>query len=142
MVDHYEKAKKLMESHDLSKAPKAYALLEKAMDSGSHSAAYAIGTWHLHGFFLKKDVKRGTALIAQAADNAVADAAFDLAVCYELGTGRRVSQKKALCYYMRSFLLGYSPAAVEVERLLYWGDPGVRNRPLSREFKAVQPKSR
>jgi uncharacterized protein len=138
MTDQYENARQLMAGHEVSKAPKAYALLEKAMDKGDYRAAYAIGTWYLHGFYLKKDVKRGVSLIAQAADNGIADAAFDLAVCYELGTGRKINSNKALCYYMRSFLLGYSPAAVEIERLLYWGDASVRNRPLSLEFKSAQ----
>jgi TPR repeat protein len=135
MVDQYENARNLMAGHQVSKAPKAYALLEIAMKKGDHRAAYAIGTWYLHGFYLKKDVKRGVSLIAKAADNEVADAAFDLAVCYELGTGKKANDNKALCYYMRSFLLGYSAAAIEIERLLYWGDTSVRNRSLSREFK-------
>lgn len=137
MTDQYRSALKIMENHDLSKASLAYDLLEKAMQGGDSRATYAIGTWLLHGFYLKKNVRRGVSLIAKAADDQVADAAFDLGVCYELGTGRTISHSKALCYYMRAFLLGYAPAAVEIERLLYWGDASVRNRPLSREFKAV-----
>jgi len=138
MTDRYQAALEVMAGHKLSEAPAAYALLTEAMKEGDHRATYAIGTWLLHGFFLKKNVRRGVSLIAQAADNKVADAAFDLAVCYELGTGKKVNHNKALCYYMRAYLLGYVPAAVEIERLLYWGDSSVRNRPLSREFKAVQ----
>jgi uncharacterized protein len=133
--NYYDEAMTLMAEHQLALAPKAHRLLVKAMEGGDSRATYALGTWYLHGFFLQRDVKRGVALIAQAADAAVADAAFDLAVCYELGTGRRISHNKALCYYMRAFLLGYAPAAEEIERLLYWGDETVRNRPLSREFK-------
>jgi uncharacterized protein len=135
MGNHYDEAMRLMADHELSLAPKAHRLLVKAMEGGDSRAAYALGTWYLHGFFLQRDLKRGVALIAQAADAAVADAAFDLAVCYELGTGRRINHNKALCYYMRAFLLGYAPAAEEIERLLYWGDETVRNRPLSREFR-------
>lgn len=104
------------------------------MNSGNHEARYAIGTWYLHGFFLKKNIRKGVSLIAEAADNGVADAAFDMGVSYELGAGRKVNEKKALCYFMRAFLLGDPDAAVEIERLLYWGSLDIRNRPLSREF--------
>jgi TPR repeat protein len=114
MANQYKHARDLMSEQDVSKAPKAYALLEEATKNGDQRATYAIGTWYLHGFFLKRDVRRGVALIAEAADQQVADAAFDLAVCYELGTGRRANINKALCYYMRSFLLGYPPSCARI----------------------------
>ena len=124
----------MMADHNLAHAPRAYELLRAEMDSGNFEAKYAIGTWYLHGFFLKKNVRKGVSLIAEAANNGIADAAFDMGVSYELGIARKADEQKALCYFMRAFLLGDQDAAVEIARLLYWGGPTVRNRALSREF--------
>ena len=136
------RARKLMANHDLAQAPKAYELLRSEMERGGQEARYAIGTWHLHGFYLKKNVRKGVALIAEAADNGVADAAFDMGVSYELGVGRKADENKALCYFMRAFLLGDPDAAVEIERLLYWGSATIRNRALSREFAMMASNDR
>ena len=137
MTGNYDKALELMSSREPEKALAAYEFLEKARKQGDHRATYAIGTWHLHGFYFKKNVRKGVALIAQAAENGIANAAFDLGVSYETGVGRKVDENKALCCYMRAFLLGSVEAAKEIERLLYWGGPTLRNRALSREFSKI-----
>ena len=124
----------MMADHNLAHASRAHELLRSEMDSGNFEAKYAIGTWYLHGFFLKKSVRKGVSLIAEAANNGIAVAAFDMGVSYELGVGRKADEKQALCYFMRAFLLGDLDAAVEIERLLFWRGPMVRNRRLSREF--------
>lgn len=134
MADYYDKALKLMHDHDLENAPRAYALLEQAREQGDYRATYAIGTWYLHGFYFGKNVRKGITMIAEAAEHDVSNAAFDLAYAYETGTARKINEKKALCYYMRAFLLGDNKAAREVGRLLHWGGPSVRNRALAREF--------
>ena len=113
----------MMADHDLARALKVYELLRLEMNSGNHEAQYAIGTWYLHGFFLKKNIRKGISLIAEAADNGVADAAFDMGVSYELGAGRKVNEKKALCYFMRAFLLG---------------DPGARQDSCRLNFKQLR----
>jgi uncharacterized protein len=124
----------LMADHDLAKAPEAYELLLKAESAGCAEASYAIGTWYLFGFYLKKNVRKAVQLFRKAAKEEVAAAAFDLAVCYEQGQGVRRSELKAISLMMRAFALGDLSAGQEVERLLYWGDATVRNRSLSREF--------
>lgn len=137
----YEKAFVMMKADPVKNLDKARSLLEVAHAEGDARATYALGTWHLHGFHFKKNQRTGAAMIREAADRLVADAAFDAAVCYELGTGVAVNQSKALRYFVRALLLGHKPAAVEVERLLYWGEEGIRNRQLSKEFRLIQDHS-
>jgi uncharacterized protein len=73
-------------------------------------------------------------LLRKAAKADIAEAAFDLAICYERGEGVRKSELKAMALLMRGFALGDLESGQELERLLYWGDASVRNRALSKEF--------
>ena len=113
---------------------KAFRLLLSASEGGDAHAQYALGTWYLHGFFVRKSFRRAVELLRGAAEANVPGAAFDLAVCYELGQGVRRSMSKAVAFYLRAFLLGDVDAAVELERVLYW-EPGLKaGRNLSKEF--------
>lgn len=114
---------------------RAHKLLSAAAEDGDPYAIYAMGTWYLHGFFIKKDTARVIRLLRQAADANVAYAAYDLAVCYERGEGRiRKNIDKAARYYLRAFLFGDVQAAVELERVLYWETKSLATRALSKEF--------
>lgn len=113
---------------------KAYPLLKASAESGDAVSKYALGTWYLHGFFLEKDVRTAIKLLREAADENVAFAAFDLAVCYELGTGLKKNLGKAVQYYLRAFLFGDIEGAVELERVLYWEKEKPKTRKLSKEF--------
>jgi uncharacterized protein len=99
-------AREAMKNHDLEKAPEAFKLLEQAEAMGSAEASYAIGTWYLHGIYLKKNMRKAIQLLREAAKADIAEAAFDLAICYERGEGVRKSELKALTLLMRGFALG------------------------------------
>jgi TPR repeat protein len=113
---------------------KAYGLLSSASADGDAYAHYAVGTWYLHGFFVKKDIRNAAGLLRKAADANVSSAAFDLAVCYELGQGVSQNINRAAAYYLRAFLLGDVDAAVELERVLYWERDLKAGKNLSKEF--------
>lgn len=113
----------------------AYDFLLSASNDGDAYSNYALGTWYLDGFFLKKDKAKGVKLIRQAAEANVAYAAYDLATCYELGEGgvrRNINQ--ATRYYLRAFLWGDLQAAAALERILYWEKDPLGRRTLSREL--------
>jgi TPR repeat protein len=114
---------------------KAHVLLSSAAEDGDPYSSYAMGTWYLDGFFVKKDTARAIKLFRQAADANVAYAAYDLAVCYERGEGRiRKNVDKAAMYYLRAFLFGDLQAASALERVFYWEAKSLAPRALSREF--------
>lgn len=113
---------------------KAFRLLSSASEDGDAYAQYALGTWYLHGFFVKKSARQAVKLLRKAAQANVSSAAFDLAVCYELGQGVRQSMDRATALYLRAFLLGDIDAAIELERVLYWEPDLKAGRNLSKEF--------
>lgn len=113
---------------------KALRLLQRAYDVGDARAAYALGTWFLHGRrgVVEKDMPRAVRFLAEAAAANVPDALFDLAVCYERGAGVRQSHKRAAVLYLRSALLG-DKQAVRAMGKLYWHGQGVkRDRAVAR----------
>lgn len=122
---------------------KALGLLQRAYDVGDARAAYALGTWFLHGRpgLLEKDMPRAVRLLTEAAAANVSDALFDLAVCYERGAGVRQSYKKAAVLYLRSALLGDKQAARAVGKL-YWHGQGVkRDRAVARVWLESEEES-
>ena len=130
----YRSALKLMQRG--GDPAKAHALLQAAADDGDGYSIYAIATWRLHGFFLKKNLREATRLLRKAAGKQVAFACFDLAICYELGEGVKQDLSKAAKYFLRAFLLGDGNAAGAVERLFYWYGKAIDLRTVSREFGA------
>lgn len=107
-------------------------LLNEAREAGDARAAYALGTWHLHGRFFKKSVRKGVALLREAAQGNVADALYDLAVCYEEGTGVRKNVKKAAELYVRAALNGERQSIYEVGRCYYYGIGVAKDRSIAR----------
>lgn len=121
---------------------RAYELLQAAAADGDGYSLYAIATWRLHGFFLKKNLREATRLLRKAADAQVAFACFDLAVCYEQGDGLKKDLSKAAKYYLRAFLLGDRSAAGAIERLFYWYGDEISLRAISKEFSAYRREGR
>src|SRR6266699_2245941 len=80
---------------------KVFALLNQAEQRGNAQAAYALGTWYLHGTHVKKDRKRAVALLEQAAAKNIPDALHDLAVCYDKGAGVKKNRRLATWYRCR-----------------------------------------
>jgi uncharacterized protein len=106
---------------------KALRLLSRAYKQGDHRAAYALGTWHLHGkgTVVAKNLTKAVPLLREAAAGGHAEGAFDLAVCYEKGTGVRKNEKKAALLYLKAALLGDKQANYEIGRC-YWHGLGVK----------------
>ena len=128
----YNKALSLM---NRGGAPgKAYPLLVEAMKAGDYRAHYAIGTWYLYGRHVRASVRRAVGLFRQAADHNVAEAAFDLAVCYEKGEGVKQDLPKAAAFYLRALRCGDASAAKELRRMFYWGIGVEKNRAIAEEF--------
>lgn len=100
---------------------KAYNLLVESYDMGNHKAAYALGTWYLHGKHVKVDLKKAIDLFNYATKTNIPEACFDLAVCYEKGTGVKIDLEKAFELYMRAALFGDSQSFYEVGRCYYHG---------------------
>lgn len=132
----YSKALSEMEKR-VPNEEKAFAHLQAAHQSGDPRATYAIGTWYLHGRYVKRDKRKGLELIRNAAECDVRDALFDYAVSLETGDGVRKSLSHAAKNYLKAALLGDSQAMYEVGRCFYYGI-GVRtNRQLARVFLDV-----
>jgi len=113
---------------------KAYKLLIKAYKSGDKRAAYALGTWYLHGQedLVERNLTRAVALLREAAQANHPDALHDLAVCYAKGAGVRRSDSRAVELYLRAALYGDKQSAYEVGRC-YWHGTGVqRDRRVAR----------
>ncbi|WP_243350388.1 tetratricopeptide repeat protein [Stenotrophomonas acidaminiphila] len=115
-----------------------YPLLLEAMDAGDYRAHYALGTWYLYGRHIKVSNKKAVSLFRQAAENDVAEAAFDLAVCYEKGEGVRKDLSKAAAFYLRALRCGDESAAEELRRMFYWGFGVEKNRMIASEFAAFE----
>lgn len=98
-----------------------FGLLEKARKQNNPKATYALGTWYLHGKFVKRDIDKAFALIKEAADENITDACFDLAVCYENGTGTPKDLPNAFKSYLQAALLGDKKSIYEVGRCYYYG---------------------
>jgi TPR repeat protein len=111
---------------------KAFIWLRKAHHQRDRRATYALGTWYLHGRYVKKNVMRAIRLIELAAAANVSDALFDLAVSYEKGQGVRRSEKVAARLYLEAALSGDHQAAYEVGRCLYYGIGFLKDRSQAR----------
>jgi TPR repeat protein len=112
---------------------KALRLLNRAHKHGDYRAAYALGTWYLHGKgdLVPRNLSKAISLLREAADADHADAAFDLAVCYEKGTGVRKSEKKAVLLYLKAALLGDKQSLYEVGRCYWYGFGVKRDRSIA-----------
>jgi TPR repeat protein len=112
--------------------PKSLNLLNELHCQGDLRATYAIGTWYLHGSAVTpRNIVKALKMIRAAAKGGVADAAFDLAICYEKGAGVQKSLMRAFEWYVRAALLGDMQATYEVGRMYFYGLGVPRNRRLS-----------
>lgn len=116
-------------------ASRALPLLRKAMDEGDYRAHYAVATWYLHGRQVERNVTKAVRLLKQAAGHDVPEAAFDLAICYEIGCGVPVDMDMAAAMYLRALRLGDRQAAHALERLFHHGIGVPKCRPLAAEFR-------
>lgn len=108
-------------------------MLDRAYKAGDRRAAYALGTWYLHGKkdLVAKDLGKAIHLFREAAENDNADAAYDLAVSYEKGIGVRRSEKKAVALYLKAALLGDKQSIYHVGRCYQHGLGVKRDRSIA-----------
>lgn len=112
---------------------KVVLMLRKSIAEGEPRAAYALGTWYLHGYGDKigKDIDKALELLQQAASENVPGALFDLAVCYEKGEGLTKNLRTAMEYYLRAALNGDDQSVYEVGRGYHYGIGFEKDRKLS-----------
>ena len=112
------------------------AMLEGALSQGDARAAYALGTWYIHGKepALRKNLKEGVRLLRVAAAAGVPDALYDLAVCYQKGAGVVKNELRAVILYLEAGLRGEAGALKEVGRCFYHGYGVARNTKVARVF--------
>lgn len=130
---HYSRALSIMRTS--GDASRALPLLRKAMDEGDYRAHYAVATWYLHGRHVERNFTKAARLLKQAARHEVPEAAFDLALCYELGCGVPADMDRAAAMYLRALRLGDRQAAHALERLFHHGIGVQKCRPLAAEFR-------
>ncbi len=106
-------------------------LLERALKAGNAEAAYALGTWYLHGHNVKQNRRKAVRLLLQAAKDNVANALYDLAVCYEKGAGAKKNPRRAIECYLRAALHGDEQSVYEVGRCLFYGIGTPRDKTLA-----------
>ena len=117
---YLRKARTLVESGEYD-AEQVVDLLRKAEKAGNAEAIYALGTWHLFGKHLPKDLLLASRYFERAAELDHPDAAFDLAISHERGKGIPKDTSRAFSLYMKAALLGDRQAMYEVGRCFYWG---------------------
>lgn len=98
-----------------------YQLLERAAFKGNAEALYAIGTWYLHGKYLKKNASIAVQYFLKSIEKNHPSAFYDLAVCFEKGVGVKKNKAKAFENYLNAALLGDRQSLYEVGRCYYYG---------------------
>lgn len=82
-------------------------LMYAALDLGDPRAAYAVGTWYLHGAYgLPKHLEAAWPLLRRAAAGGVAEAMYDLGVAYERGSLGRPNRRQAFRWFELAAALG------------------------------------
>lgn len=110
---------------------KTLNLLFKAFDLGDFNAAYALGSWYLHGNHVEKNLSKAMVYLEFAADNNVSSALYDLAICYEKGVGVGEDKEQAFKLYLKAALLGDNQSIYEVGRCYYYGLGVTEDKDLS-----------
>ncbi|MHC5064499.1 MAG: tetratricopeptide repeat protein [Planctomycetota bacterium] len=108
-----EQARDLTEKGEAGKR-EAYPLLVRAHELGDPEATYALGTWHLFGVVVEKNLNRALTLIEEAA--------------YEVGRLTEARDKasgdlsEAFKWFRKSAELGYSEAQYAMGRAFEYGE--------------------
>ena len=100
---------------------KAFAHLNESAIENNYEAMYALGTWYLHGIYVRKNKSMAVDYFVKSIVGNNKNAFYDLAVCYEKGTGIKMNKKKAFECYLNAALLGEKQSLYEVGRCYYHG---------------------
>jgi uncharacterized protein len=111
-------------------------MLEDALSEGDARAAYALGTWYIHGRgpAVRKNLKEGVRLLRIAAAAGLSDALYDLAVCYQKGAGVVKNEQRAGVLYLQAALRGDATSLKEIGRCFYYGYGVARDTKIARVF--------
>lgn len=133
--DEYKEALLLSRS-DPPNFQDAYALLKVALEKGDDRAIYAIATWYLFGNeVLAKDESKGISILESLSDSFVAEAVFDLAICYDYGRLVEKDSNKAFSLYMKAALLGDTSSCDQISQFYAEGNLVEHNDDLSKAWK-------
>lgn len=117
---------------------RARNLLQRAADGGDARATYALANWLLHdGAGAENEpVKAAVVLLRSVEEANIAEALFDLAVCYDYGRGVRKNEKRAFSLYMRSALLGHPESCEQIAEFYRHGKIVPHDRKLYKAWLA------
>jgi TPR repeat protein len=138
MIPTIEMAAEALRSEDSQRQREGVAMIEKLHREGNPTAAYAIGTWHLHGTHgYALSTEKAAPYLQYATEHSIPEAAYDLGVLVEterLGTRAR---RDAFGHYVLAAILGDQEGAEEVARCFYWGIGTFRNREAAEHIRRV-----
>lgn len=109
----------------------ALRLLRNAAENNHAHALYAIGNWYVHGIAVRRNYRMAADSFERAVNLGDVDACSQLALCYELGHGRKRDLKQALLLYRRAAEGGDVAALVEVARFHYYGIATKKNESIA-----------
>ena len=109
-----------------------FDLLNESAKAQNPEALYALGTWHLHGRFVKKKPEEAVNYFLKSIEGNNSNAYYDLAVCYEKGVGVKKNYKAAFDCYLNAALLGDKQSLYEVGRCYYYGIGVIKNISISK----------
>lgn len=110
---------------------KSFSWLVKASEKNDPEALYAVGTWYLHGRFVRKNSKLAVQYFQKAINGNNREAYYDLGICYERGVGISKNKQEAFKCYLHAALLGDKQAIYEVGRCYYYGIGVAKNIELA-----------
>jgi len=98
-----------------------FSFLMDAANLDNHEAMYAIGTWYLHGKYVKRDSTLAVEYFLKSVKGNNSNAYYDLAICLEKGVGTKKNKRKAFECYLNAALFGDKQSLYEVGRCYYHG---------------------
>ncbi|MBS1668372.1 MAG: sel1 repeat family protein [Bacteroidetes bacterium] len=109
----------------------AFEFLSASAKAQNPEALYALGTWYLHGRFVKKKPVEAVRYFLKSIEGNNSSAYYDLAVCYEKGIGIKKNYRAAFKCYINAALSGDKQALYEVGRCYYYGIGTPKNIDIS-----------
>lgn len=123
--------KKALYEAETNNNEEAFKLLNRASRQKNPKACYALGTWYLHGKYVKKDLKKAIDYLLLSAKGKYPDAFYDLGICYERGVGMEKNLDKAFESYLQASIRGNKQAFYEVGRCYYYAIGVEKDRVLA-----------
>ncbi len=113
--------------------------LYEAFELGSVEAAYALGSFYLHGKHVKRNPEKAMEYLSIAANSMYVEALKDIALGSERGDLLPKNEKRAFKNYFLAMLAGDTDAMYEVGRCYCYGIGTERNQPLKTALTPDSP---